>query len=281
MREKERCLIINADDFGMCHTTNQAIASLLNQRWITSASLMMNCAWTIEAVEILRQHPEWDVGIHLTHTSQWKHYKWGPLSKDSHTLVDENGYFHSITPTVVKETDPDQLYREAVAQMEMALKMGIDPTNIDNHMGSMGHRMDMLLELCETYRLPLRYPKRTLPLFTDAADHERVVKEAEKRGVVLPDEVKMLPFYPDTGVEPVYSDTKEAAKQIIRDLKPGVTELVLHPSLDTDELKAITPTWPVRRFEFDVFLDEEIKALLQEQEIKLIYWRDLKELQRS
>lgn len=82
--------------------------------------------------------PEWDVGIHLTHTSQWKHYKWGPLSKDSHTLVDENGYFHSITPTVVKETDPDQLYREAVAQMEMALKMGIDPTNIDNHMGKDG-----------------------------------------------------------------------------------------------------------------------------------------------
>lgn len=281
----ERCLIINADDFGMCYSTNQAIRTLLLEGSITSASLMMTCPWVTEAVSFLKQHPSMDVGIHFTHTSEWKHYKWGPLHTNLKTLVDKYGNFPAETETVIARADHDELREEAIAQMELALRMGVDPTNIDNHMGSMHHVMDILLELCERYQLPLRYSKNVNPLLVSkyriGPNHEDIVHKAEKKGIVLLDYIEMLPFFPQDGAEPGYEFTKEVAIKYIQELKAGVTELVLHPSLDTDELKAITNTWKVRRFEFDVFRDSEIQALLKKEDVRLVHWRDLRDLQRT
>jgi chitin disaccharide deacetylase len=276
----ERFLILNADDFGMCHSTNEAIDTLLTEGLITSTSLMMTCPWTLDAVTRIKKNPSMDVGIHFTHTSEWNVYKWWPLKANMNTLIDEFGYFPADTQTVINQADPDQLREEAIAQMEFALKLGLDPTNIDNHMGSMHHVMDILLDLCETYQLPLRYAKQGHS-FRTQANHEEIIARAEKKGIVMPDYIEMLPFFVPEGEEPKYQITKEAAINCIRSLKPGVTELLFHPSLDTDELKAITDTWSMRRFEFDVFWDKEIQALLQTEDIRLIQWRDLRTQQRT
>ena len=276
----ERYLILNADDFGMCHSTNEAINTLLTEGSITSASLMMTCPWTLEAVQLIKQNPQMDVGIHFTHTSEWNVYKWGPLKANMTTLVDEKGYFPAATQNVITHADPEQLREEAIAQMEFALKLGLDPTNIDNHMGSMHHIIEILLDLCERYQLPLRYAKQGHS-FRTQANHEEIIALAEKKGIQLPDYIEMLPFFPPEGTEPEYQITKDAAINCIRSLKPGVTELVFHPSLDTSELKGITETWPMRRFEFDVFRDKEIQELLRSEEIQLIQWRDLRNRQRK
>jgi chitin disaccharide deacetylase len=276
----ERFLILNADDFGMCHSTNEAINTLFTEGAITSASLMMTCPWTLEAIHLIKKNPSMDVGIHLTHTSEWNVYKWGPLSSNMNTLVDKNGYFPADTDTALNQADPDQLREEAIAQIEFALKSGLDPTNIDNHMGSMHHVMDILLDLCERYQLPLRYAKQGHS-FRTQANHEEIIAHADKKGIQLPDHIEMLPFFAPEGKEPAYQITKEAAINCIHSLKPGVTELVFHPSLDTSELKGITETWPMRRFEFDIFRDEEIQELLRSENIQLIQWRDLRNRQRQ
>ena len=276
----ERFLILNADDFGMCHSTNEAINTLLTEGSITSASLMMTCPWTLEAVNLIKKNPSMDIGVHFTHTAEWNVYKWGPLKSNMNTLVDENGYFPADTHTVVNYADPEQLREEAISQMEFAIALGLDPTNIDNHMGSMHHVMDILLDLCERYQLPLRYAKQGHS-FRTQANHEEIVALAEKKGIQLPDYIEMLPFFAPGGKEPAYQITKEAAINCICSLKPGVTELVFHPSLDTNELKAITETWPMRRFEFDVFRDKEIQELLRSEDIRLIHWRDLRNRQRQ
>lgn len=276
----ERFLILNADDFGMCHSTNQAVGALLQEGSITSASLMMTCPWVLEAAAFVRQNPQADVGIHVTLTSEWEHYKWGPIRKDLSSLTEEYGYFPSNTAAVIANADPEELRAEAVAQMELALRMGLDPTNIDNHMGSMYHVTEILLELCQAYNLPLRYPKHVPPGLI-APHHEQLVKAAEVKGILLPDYVTSLPFFPPAEVEATYDFTKNAAIQCIRNLQPGITELLFHPSLDTEELKAITNTWKLRRFEFDVFRDEEIVRLLKEEEIRLLTWRDLRTMQRA
>ena len=277
---KERMLILNADDFGMCHSTNLAINTLLSEGTITSTSLMMTCPWTQEAVQMIKQNPTMDVGIHFTHTSEWDVYKWGPLKSYLTSLVDENGYFPASTETVVQQANPEQLREEAIAQMELALKLGVEPANIDNHMGSMHHVLEILLELCEKYQLPLRYAKQGHP-FRVTESHEAIVRLAETKGIILPDYIEMLPFIAPNGEDSTYRLTKEAAITCIRSLKPGITELVFHPSLDTEELKAITGTWAMRRNDFDVFRDKEIQAVLQEENIKLIHWRDLRNQQRS
>jgi predicted glycoside hydrolase/deacetylase ChbG (UPF0249 family) len=196
------------------------------------------------------------------------------------TLVDDNGYFPADSHAIVNLADRDQLREEAVAQMEFALKLGLDPTNIDNHMGSMHHEMEILLELCEKYQLPLRYAKNGLS-FRKQENHEEIITLAEKKGILMPDYIEMLPFFAPEGEEPAYHITKEAAINCIRSLNPGITELIFHPSLDTGELKAITDTWQLRRYEFDVFRDIEIKALLRSEDIQLIRWRDLRTQQRT
>lgn len=277
----EKLLIINADDFGMCHSTNQAISTLLLEGSITSASLMMTCPWVIEAVSFVKRNPKLDVGIHITHTSEWEHFKWGPLKTNLTTLTDEYGHFPSETATVIAKADPEELYEEAVAQIELALKMGIDPTNIDNHMGSMNHVTDILLQLCQSYRLPLRYPKHAHPKLNQS-HNKQLVQHAAEKGILLPDYVEFLPFFSTVeGIEPNYNSTKEATIECIRELKPGITELLFHPSMDTEELKSITKTWKMRRFEFDVFRDKEIAKLLYKEEIRLISWRDIRNMQRA
>lgn len=283
----ERYLIINADDFGMCHSTNQAISKLLLEKVISSASIMVTTPWIQEAAEIVRKHPNFDVGIHITHTSEWNDYKWGGLTHLK-TLVNEFGHFPPDTQSVVEKADYEELRTEAIAQIELAYKMGIEPTNIDNHMGSLHHIPELLLELCERYNLPLRYPKQLPPELArlgDPTQHEEIINQAERKGILLPDFIKMLPFfpsdYPEDGQASRYELVKKAAENLIRGLEPGITELVSHPSLATYELKAITDTWEIRQYEFDLFRDEEFKKLLDEEGIKLMHWRDLRDQQRK
>lgn len=275
-----RRLIINADDFGMCHDTNAAIMTLLEEGAVTSASLMMNCPWRQEAVEWIRSHPEADVGIHITHTSEWKHYRWGPLSEGADTLVDETGYFHIDTRTVIERADRKQLYDEAVAQIELAYRLGLDPTNIDNHMFSMIHVHDLMLDLCERYRLPYRYPRSRIPQIHPEA-HDRFVKEAAERNIELIDHIAMLIVSPEEAKTDYAKALKEAAFKVIKNLKPGVTELVLHPSLGSEELLAITPDGIYRRYEYELLRNPEFQTLLRSEGIELTTWRELRDKQRA
>ncbi|MFB5674942.1 polysaccharide deacetylase family protein [Paenibacillus terreus] len=276
----ERLLIINADDFGMCHSTNHAISKLLADGVTASTSLMVTCPWVLEAAAFLKQNPNADVGIHTTFTSEWEHYKWGPLNTQLSTLTDQFGYFPADTETVIANAAPEEIREEATAQIEFALRLGIDLTHVDNHMGSVYHVTEILLDLCETYRLPLRFSKLS-GMFLQHPRHKEMVKLAEEKGVLLLDHFEMLPFSSEAGAKVPYAFTKEAAIHVIKNLKPGLTELVFHPSRDTRELKAITDTWPIRRYEYDLFRDKDIIRLLRKEDIRVATWREIRDRQRS
>ncbi|MFS0838873.1 polysaccharide deacetylase family protein [Paenibacillus sp. 1P03SA] len=283
-RADERILIINADDFGMCSSTNRAISSLLEEGVITSTSLMVPCPWMKQAAAIAGRHPEFDVGLHLTLTSEWEQYKWGPLTRagEKRPFEDEYGHFRNDNRSVVL-TDPELIERECTAQIETALKLGVDLTHLDNHMaslhGAMGadrHFVDLLIGLCVRYKLPLRLPRHPFPMFPH---DEALIELADSRGVIFPDYLEGLPFAPEPGEDS--NPVKTNAVRILRNLQPGVTELIFHPSLETDELKEITDTWPVRQKEYEVFRDPEIRQVMEEENIKLINWRNLRDLQRN
>ncbi|MDP4098392.1 polysaccharide deacetylase family protein [Paenibacillus sp. P96] len=276
----ERLVIINADDFGMCHATNQAISRLLEKGVIDSTSIMVTCPWVLEAAAFVKQNPKTDVGIHLTFTSEWEHYKWGPLNSQLSTLIHEFGYFPAATETVVANANPEEIREEAIAQIEFALRMGMDLTHIDNHMGSIYHVTEILLDLCETYRLPLRFSKLS-GMFLQHPRHQEMVKLAEEKGVLLLDHFEMLPFSLPAGEKASYANTKETVIRTIKALKPGLTEIVFHPSRDTKELKAITDTWQLRSFEYEVFRDKEVIRLLQKEGIRVVTWREIRDQQRS
>ena len=102
---------------------------------------------------------------------------------------------------------------------------------------------------------------------------------ADSKGIVYPDYVVALPFTFEQDI--TYKQSKQNAINLIKNIKPGVTELLFHPSLESEELKGITDTWQARKFEFDIFRDEEVKAVIQEEGIKVIGWRELRDIQRN
>lgn len=135
----DKLLIINADDYGMCHSTNAGIQQLLDEKVISSATIMMPCPWAKEAVQWAVSQPHVDIGVHLTFTSEWDTYRWGPVSRipTVSTLHSAEGYFPSDCLTFEQTAHPEHVYIEMIAQINLAQQMGIVPTHLDNHMGSL------------------------------------------------------------------------------------------------------------------------------------------------
>ncbi|MCR2802847.1 polysaccharide deacetylase family protein [Paenibacillus soyae] len=289
--EGDKLLLVNADDYGLCHSVNQAVESLLTEGTVSSATVMMPCGWSSEAASWSASHPEYDVGVHLTFTSEWDAYKWGPVTSDGDvsSLVAETGYFHKTSQEFEERAESVHVKRELVSQIERAIKLGMKPTHADNHMGSLyglrtgKHFMPEVLDVCASYGLPFRLP-RYLNAEQGVAPKEMeeqaraIAALADAKGVVILDYLVGLPFQLQEGES--YDSFKSDMKALLGSLKPGVTELIIHPSIVTDELEAFHFEPAKRGMEYDIFRDRDIQEELGKQGVKLIRWRELQALQR-
>jgi len=273
----DRLLIINCDDVGMCHSSNLAVIDGMENGVITSGTIMVPCPWFNEIAEYARSHPEKNFGIHLTHTAEWKFYRWRPLKSPESVrgLYDEEGYMWRSVEEVYANSSPQEALTEGRAQIKKALDAGIPVTHIDSHMGTMQFLPDYLqtyATLALEFNLPLRMAAQsTMERFGFPA----LRKEFQEKGIVFTD------WFIYDELEN-YNDVKTFWINIIKKLKPGVTELFMHASKESDELKAITGSWKERVLEAEVFTsDPEIRKLLQDEKIILIGYRPLMELQRK
>ena len=156
-----RVLILNADDFGMCHDQNEGVMTGLKEGVFTSSTILVTCPWFEEAAEFARNNPGADLGVHLTLTAEWDSYKWGPVSgrRAVPSLVDERGYLWQTVAQVYEHAHLDEAEAELRAQIEKALTAGIDVTHLDSHMGTLQLRADyheIYARLADEYRLPIR-----------------------------------------------------------------------------------------------------------------------------
>jgi len=226
----DKLLIANADDVAMSHEANAATIDGMENGQITSGSIMVPCPWFPEIARYAREHPEADFGLHLTHTSEWRRYKWGPVSDTEAVpgLVDSLGYLRRGIESIYKYATPAQAKIEARAQIEQALRAGIDVTHLDSHMGTLQYSAayhEPYLELAKEYQLPMR-----------VASHETLAELApDRRGRVL--EVGVV--FPDYLIheESIEEPIREYWLRTVSSLKPGVTELYIHPAKASDALK--------------------------------------------
>lgn len=286
-----RLLIVNADDFGMCHATNEGVFELLEDGSVDSATVMMPCGWAREAALWSAARPHLDVGVHFTLTSEWQGYKWGPVIRqgDASSLVTGEGYFPADCRTVELLADPAQVRAELIAQLEMAKSLGLDPTHVDNHMGSVygletgRHFLREVFEVCAAYGLPFRIPRRAPENRGATPEREqqaqRLAAFADQLGVVILDELVGLPFGSTPGE--TYESFKADMIRLLHGLRPGLNELILHPSRVTEELKAIHPLWAKRGWERDIFRDADVRRALSDAGIVRVKWSDLRRLQRG
>ena len=133
-------LLLRLDDIGMNHSVNMAAEKMAQTGLPFSVSLQYACPWYQEAVEILKKYPNVTVGVHLTLTSEWKNYRWGPVVGRTTvpSLVDTVGYFPQSTGAFARNGHKlDEIETELSAQIERALHSGLKITYIDPHMGIM------------------------------------------------------------------------------------------------------------------------------------------------
>ncbi len=284
-----KLLILNADDFGMCHAENVATMDLLLNGNITSATAMPPTPWFKEAAQFAKEHPKLHIGVHSTFTSEWKFYKWGPVLGRSAvpSLVTPEGFFPDDTPWVEAKADPADVEKELRAQIGHARKLGLEPTHLDNHMGSLyglvtgRDFLDVVFKICAEYGLPFRLPRHLSEQYLKTLPEDRVQKiEARtqalvQKGFVLPDYLLTVKH------GKTYEETWNRYAAIFRALKPGVTELYMHVAVESPEIKAITNACRQRVWDYRVFKDPKTKALLDSLGVVLISYKPLQELQRQ
>jgi predicted glycoside hydrolase/deacetylase ChbG (UPF0249 family) len=128
----DRVVVVHADDIGMCHAKPPAIDELMAFGFVTSASAMVPCPWFLEAASWHRRNPQFDLGIHLTLTSEWQHYRWGPTScrDDGSGLLDDQGYFHRTTAEVRGQAKSEAAWIRMRRQIELAVRSGITHSHV-------------------------------------------------------------------------------------------------------------------------------------------------------
>ncbi len=283
--EQDRVVIIHTDDIGMCQSTLPAYENLLAFGLISSASTMVPCSWFPAVAHFCREHAEVDMGVHLTLNSEWKTYRWGPISTRDRAsdLLDEQGYFFSHPRETAQRANPDVVAIELEAQLDRALAMGIDVTHIDSHMltATMLPFLQPYIDLALIYRLPLallRASSASLVHFgLDTDWQERYVQrtsELEERGIPLFDAATVLPLDGTT-------NHIARTKALVDALQPGLTYMVLHPAVDTPELRACAPDWPSRVANYEALLSPEVRDYLRQAGIQVIGYRPLRDLIRK
>lgn len=266
-----KLLIIHADDLAVAHSEDAASFDALDKHAVTSASIMIPCPWLTEVADYAKSHPDADLGLHLTLTSEWKSYRWGPVEgrEKVPSLLDPSGYLWADTSPSLKV---EEVERELRAQITRAVVMGIRPTHLDSHMGVLFSRPELFavyVKIAHEYKLPF------LAVRSSDAPKE-LLSLLSEQDLVL-DSIVIA----DPKVNP--AQWKSFYLTALKNLKPGVTEIIVHLGHDNAELQAVTVDHPDygaawRQRDYDVVTSSEFRRALQDNHVILIKWSDLKKL---
>ena len=285
-------LIVNADDFGLCASANEAVEALFDAGRLHSSTIMMMCRGTEQAVQFAVDHPQYAIGVHLTLTNEWPRYRWKPLT-DGKSLVNAEGFMWHSSKEVAQHAKLREIEAEVRAQIDKAHGMGMHPSYLDNHMGSLyGHqtgRVSLLkhtLRICGEYGYPFRMFRSTdrrlcprgvpyavfscLPIFSRAW--------SRRYGVVLPDYL----IFPDWTQDLMqsYAHYRETILRIWTDIPDGVSETFVHPCVESDEIKEFIHYWRNRVWEYELMNDPATHRYLADHGVQMISFRELAEMRK-
>jgi len=263
-----RLLIVNCDDLGSSHAANVGVYEALREGVATSASLMVPCPWAREAAARYRGE---DVGVHLTLNAEHDLFRWGPITH-APSLLDGDGGFPRTVQDAWDHADLDEVRRECRAQVERAIYWGFDVSHLDSHMATLELRpefFDVYLELAADFGLPLRLG----PGSTERSVGFPFRALADAEGIMSPDHL----------VRAAGVGSRRAIERALSELEPGLTELVVHPAIDTAELRALAPDdWAGRVDDHELVTGRStLRSVAQRAGAVLIGYRSLREVQRT
>ena len=263
-----RLLIINADDFGMCHAVNAAIIGTLQSGVVRSTTLMVSCPWAQHALHFLADHPGIAFGVHLTALSEWDDYRWGPVTSREKvpSLLNKAGYFYNFEQMsgFLAQVNLDELESEFRAQIEVVFAAALQPTHLDWHALRISGRADiqeLMLRLAQEYGLAMRVMGQTW------------INKVQSQGLPSND----YDFLDSYLLDPA---TKAARYvELLRELPVGLSEWAVHPGLANAELLAIDPGGAqFRQADYDFLMSQKAREVIEAEGIILLDYRALQEV---
>jgi len=236
---------------------------------------MVPCPWFPETASFCRRRPFVDIGVHLTLTSEWDSYRWGPVSTrdPASGLIDAEGYFYR-NQSMWERPDPQVIRAEMLAQVDQARKAGMDLTHINCHMFAtlntrlIGHYVGLGFD----QRLPVLMVRQ--PQWVEILS-ERAINEWEEQGLPVFDHLREM--YLNKPAE----GRLDQAREVFDNLPPGLTYFMIHPAQDTPELRAITDDWQQRVADYETFMSAELHDRVRKSGVQVIGWRTLRDAMRA
>lgn len=283
--DEAKLLIIHADDGGFMPSVNRAIQGLMENESITSASYMMPAPWIYQAVDYHKHCNRCDIGLHIVLNSEWPPYRWGPVAETNQvkSLIDEVGTLWATRELYMEHAKTEEVVNEIRAQIEKAFKLGFKPSHLDTHMGTVYIWPEILkayVRLAREYKLIPMLPKWSAELdayfksktYFDPEALKETLRGFEKQGEIMLDRI----------ITDVRGSSREERAEnylkMVKSLSPGLTQVIVHPSDQTDEFDTIINLRPQekrRYWDTEILQSSKFKETLASEEVVLISWQDI------
>ncbi|MCK5822114.1 MAG: polysaccharide deacetylase family protein [Bacteroidales bacterium] len=276
----KKVLILHADDAGMCAEANIATIQYLENDQIQSAAVMTPCLNAEEFIQWAIDHPDSDVGIHLTLTSEWKTYRWSSITSPDQVpgLIDPDGMFWPEVYDVVKHASAEEVEIEIRAQIDLAISMGYQPDHLDTHMGTLyGHPtyLEAFINVAEEYGIPANIIDLSDSLVANRFKQEGYPIDDNVIGLVGRYSLPKLDNFTSVPKGDTYEEIIENFKALVKSLPSGLTEIIFHPSVQGEQLKSITGSWQQRVWEAEMFSDPSLISFFKDEEIIFTNWKEI------
>ena len=290
-----KVLILHIDDVGMSWDSNQGTIQAMEKGVANSLSIMMPCPWVPGFVHYMKEHAQVDAGLHLTLTSEWRDYRWAPLAGRPQVpgLVDTEGAMWRSVELVAKNASPDEVETEIREQLKRARDMGFEPTHLDSHMGTLfatPQFMERYIKVGIENKIPVMFPGGHGTMIGSQRDiTPELKKQLQVTGKMIWD--AGLPVLDDLHnvsynfEYPVGDLTDEKLQKLataqyiktIRDLKPGLSMVIMHCTAPTEVFQHVGSSGKVRKADMLAMMDPAFRKFLRDEKIILTTWRELED----
>ncbi|MEA1876065.1 MAG: polysaccharide deacetylase family protein [Bacteroidota bacterium] len=276
----KKVIILHADDAGMSEGANIATIRYLENNQIQSAAVMAPCPNAEEFIQWAIDNPDSDVGMHLTLTSEWKEYRWSSITDPDEVpgLIDPDGMFWHEVYEVVTHASAAEVEKEIRAQIDMAISMGYQPDHLDTHMGTLyGHPgyLEVFIKVAEEYGIPANIIDLSDTLVAARFKQEGYPIDDNVIGLVGKYSLPKLDNFTSVPRGNTYEEKIENFRALVKALPSGLTEIIFHPSVQSEQLKSITNSWQQRVWEAEMFSDPGLISFFKDEGIILTNWKEI------
>lgn len=292
----KKVIILHIDDAGMSYEANQGTILAMDKGVANSTSVMMPCGWVPAYMKYLQQHPTTDAGVHLTLTSEWKGYRWFPLSGREKVpgLLDKEGAMWSNVADVVNHATADEVETEIRAQIARFRSFGVEPSHIDSHMGTLFGSpafTERYIKVGMQEKIPVMLPGGHATLIAkernspaqEIQQFQQVGKMLWNAGLPVLDDLfadtygwKLSAATPNSE-ENLRKMKTQKYIELLKEAKPGITMVIMHCAAPSDNFKELTDSWPTRYGDLYAMQDPELKKFIEQEGIILTTWREMRE----